>query len=129
MDRVVGVPRHIVRCDSARVRGWQVRFDKPFRLFSDGLHGSAEASFQAAKRHLRKIWRPEPSHHGQLPGPPRIIRDNRGAWYAVTAVPNGAKRFYIGMDSTYTDLRKRHALKRAREAQRSAYADFQQPLR
>ncbi|MGH8466996.1 MAG: hypothetical protein ACRER5_22880 [Pseudomonas sp.] len=52
------VPKHITRIENSRSAGWQVRFTRPSRFFSDAVSGGPEASLDAAKNHLRAIYLP-----------------------------------------------------------------------
>jgi hypothetical protein len=121
------VPRHIVRLDGKkRLHGWQVRFDKPHKFFSDYRHGSADKALDAAKAYLRRTWHAEPIQttrgydrrkQAKTTGV-RIVRQFRGGktvWYAETHHPRLKKvrRFYIGVDGTKTRKRIEQARARA----------------
>jgi hypothetical protein len=118
------VPRHISRVDCKRARGWQVRFEKPSIFCSDAAHrGDPRASLRAAKRELRRVWRPGEKETARAPARGvRVFRDARGRWYAEASHPRrgAARRFYIGTDATRTQRRERDARAEARQ-QRSAW--------
>lgn len=138
---VEGVPRHVVRLDGQNLAGWQVRFERPWRYFSDSDHGGAAASLKAAKRFLRRTWRPTPirtsrgydRRTGQRTQGIRMVRhDGRrghGEWYIEASHPRhgAAKRFYVGTDSTRTKMREKEARAAALAQRRAWLAQF--PIR
>lgn len=107
---VIRVPRHIVRLEGKRLRGWQVRFESPTKYFSDGAHGGPRRALAAAKEHLRRVWRPVEmkTSRGRNPVTRRpttgvrlvlVVSGDSAYWYAEATHPrrgHSPKRFYIG---------------------------------
>jgi len=131
------VPKHVVRLESDRLAGWQVRWGTS-RYFADGLHGGPEGSLTAAIRHLRKVWKPtaKKTQRGQsatskTPGV-RMYRDNkRGVIYIEASHPNRGrpKRFYAGTDNTVTPARIRAATRLAKQARAMMLSATPVPIR
>lgn len=131
------VPKHVVRLESDRLAGWQVRWETS-RYFADGLHGRPEASLTAAIRHLRKVWKPtlKKTQRGQsasskTPGV-GLYRDARtGAIYVEARHPNGGRpvRFYAGTPNTVTPARLTAATRKAKKARAEILAANPVPLR
>lgn len=126
------VPRHIVRLDSATLAGWQVRFERPWTYFADDVHGGAGRSFAAAKRLLRRQWRPIEWRTTRRPSAGvRLIRDGRGQWYVEASHPlrQPPRRFYVGTDATKTSSREREARRHARAQRVTWLAEVETPTR
>lgn len=126
------VPRHVVRLDSPTLAGWQVRFQRPWKYFPDVEHGGVARSFAAAKRYLRREWRPiEWSTSRRHNAGVRLINDARGLWYVEATHPLGrrARRFYVGTDTTRTRARERTARQRARAQRQTWLIEVEVPLR
>lgn len=134
------VPRHIVRIDTRSTHGWQVRFRKPSKFFSDGVSRPSQ-SLNAAKHYLRSIYAPVPKKtsrdQSRRPPPVKAVgittkRDYRGHWYVVATSPQKSKadkRFYFGNDQTRTPTREAHAFKRACAARKRLLAETPVPVR
>lgn len=142
------VPRHIVRIDiddgGAGTHGWQVRFRKPSRFFSDSYLdsrgrrrlGSPKASLARATEYLRTIYRPKPrkprpehrdkAHPTGMAGV-RVAWNRRpGRKFAECIVRadrvdgKPLATFYVGTENTVTKYRLAQAIKNAR-ARRMLY--------
>lgn len=128
----VWVPRHIVRLDSPKLAGWQVRFERPWTYFPDAEHGGVDRSFAAAKRLLRRQWRPVAWRTSRRASAGvRLINDARGVWYVEATHPLGRppRRFYVGTDATRTQTREREARRLARAQRATWLAEHKEPLR
>lgn len=128
----VWVPRHIVRLDSRTLAGWQVRFERPWTYLSDADHAGPRGSFAAAKRLLRRQWRPVAWRTSRRASAGvRLIRDRRGQWYVEASHPRGRppRRFYVGTDATKSHTRERDARRKARAQRASWLTECKEPLR
>lgn len=63
------VPRHVQRIDARSTHGWQLRYGKPTRFFSDSLHGGPRHALAAAVKLLRQRLREAPAPTGLQRGP------------------------------------------------------------
>lgn len=120
------VPKHVVRLEARSLAGWQVRWEGS-KYFPDGESQDAEASLAEAVRYLRKVWRPikkqtarNKSIAGGTPGIRLRKEKGDGAWYVIATHPRGGspKRFYVGNDRTWSDVKYRQMLRKAKAARK-----------
>lgn len=127
------VPRHIVRLDSVRLAGWQVRWQGSTRYFSDSAAGSPAKALTLAIKHLRRVWKPIKKITRRNPNAGVSLRKNPSdqAWYAVASHPRSGspKRFYAGTDATRTTVSTLKAIERAKRARRRMLTSIPVPLR
>lgn len=136
------VPRHIYRLESANTYGWQVRFTKRSKYFADGQHGgSADASLEAAKEHLRAVWRPiqwktrrgVSRARGDLPAGVRVIekREPRTTTvYVVATHPRySERRFRVGPQGRFTESELQQVIEKATQCRASWLEQIPVPIR
>lgn len=143
----VEIPRHIIRVETGSTHGWQVRFEKPSKFFSDprGMERrpAALSSLEQAKAHLKAVWRPRTKSRITRIGPGKAGNPVPGVWveareqaagtfwYVICSHPDGVthRKFYVGSRSTYTPARLELAEARALEQRRAWLEAYVPPLR
>ena len=149
------VPKHIVRIDilgSKTTHGWQVRYGKPWKMFSDHTSngsGAAEALTKAREELLHRIKTlPAPSgvrkvttkrKTSDLPpgisGPFKRRRKGKTSAdiYLQVSLPvlgqgSLVKQVYIGNESTYSEERLKNSVEKAQALRRQFIGVFEQAL-
>lgn len=141
------VPRHIVRIDKERpgsTHGWQVRYLKPFKLFSDTCKSdtpSPRKALQAAKAYLAEIYQgpaarvktTERQDKQSLHGEVGIYlqerhRTNRRASFRevrlfICRPGQSTTSIYVGTERT-APLKMKEAMARARKIRHDAVQDY-----
>ena len=150
---VFEVPKNICRIDIVgpkRTHGWQVRYGKPWKMFSDrSLNGSgAVEALKLATEELRHRIETLPAPSGirrvtsynktsDLPpgisGPFKRKQHGRNCsyFYLQLSLPvfgEGAvvKQIYLGNDNTYTEERLREGIKEGVELRRKYIITFEE---
>jgi hypothetical protein len=145
------VPPHIQRIEKFEpghigTRGWQVRYRKPWKLFSDYAHGrnGPDESLKDAIDYLRRIYKgPTPvvfkqrmrTARSSLPvGLSEVIikrKDRKVREIRIqVSIPNGVnarhttKRIYVGTENTITRKRYREAVRRAVALRKQCYQKY-----
>jgi hypothetical protein len=142
------VPRYVVRIDQEGRRpgatgthGWQVRYTKPWRLFSDSMYAARKdrlgprpspvGSLKAAVAYLGRLWDGDRPQRLRPESPAKRIQTGLAGVYVVWEEPkmgrvarcfvradryNGAtlKRLYVGTKSTATPARLEQCIERAK---------------
>jgi len=131
------VPRHVVRLESKKVAGWQVRWEGS-KYFGNGETQDPKASLEKAIQYLRKVWRPikkqtsrNKTKTGGVPGV-RLAREKKdGAWYVIASHPKrgSPKRFYVGNDRTWSDVKYHQTLQKAKAARKEMLDQNPIPIR
>lgn len=126
-----------MRLESSDLAGWQVRWEGS-KYFADGKEGDAATSLLEAIKYLRKVWRPirkvttrNKAKAGGIAGVKLLQEKNRGSWYVVATNPRGGspKRFYVGNDRTWSDVKYRQMLRKAKAARKEMLAENPIPIR
>lgn len=146
------VPRHVVRIDilgAKTTHGWQIRYGKPWKFFSDhSLNGSgaAQALAKATEELNRRIatlpaptrlrWQATKAKTSNLPsgisGPIQRLRKGRKTpsyYFQVTLPIHGGKsknaQVYVASESTLTEERIQLAISKSVALREKHLAEFQ----
>lgn len=142
---VVEVPRYVVRIDSPSTHGWQLRYQSPFKMFSDAVvsrSGTPESSFKVVVAALADVFkglRPrlqsvetkrKKIRTGAV-GVRRVVRLRRGRnvqehYFTVSHPKAGvpARNIYIGTENTITATRVKAAAERAKKLRAKLVKEF-----
>ena len=139
------VPRYVVRIDTPSTHGWQLRYQSPFKMFSDGVvskAGTPWASLKVVVNALAEIYagmrprlqsvetRRKKVRTGVV-GIRRVVRLRRGRnveehYFTVSHPQAGtpARNIYIGTENTVTKARIQMAAERAKKLRAKLVKDF-----